>query len=213
MTFNNANANDNGADAGAGDAADGTGEGQNLANGAPDAGDQGADASGRDAAGDGGENGDGESSGFAEFEYPEGVVVDETALESALPVFKDLGLNQEQAQKLMDLRSAQIQAEQKAQSEAFSKLTGDWLAEAKGDKEYGGDKFDETLSVSLKAVETFGTPALKQLMDEHGVGNHPELIRFMWKVGQTLKEDVHGGNSGGATGGAKDHAEQLYGSS
>ena len=129
---------------------------------------------------------------YADFTLPEGITLDETALAEAAPLFKELGLNQEQAQKVIDLYAKQVQAGSESQVNAFNQLMSDWQDQSKNDKEFGGDKFEENVKIAQSAVSKYGTPELKQLLEEHGVGNHPEVIRFMVRVGQTLKEDVPG---------------------
>lgn len=125
---------------------------------------------------------------YAEFVIPEGVTINESLLNEAVPIFKELGLNQEQAQKLVN-----FQAKQQAQQlDTFNQQIETWANQAKADKEYGGDKFEENVTLARTVVNKFGTPELKQLLDNHGVGNHPEVIRFMVRVGQLTREDVPG---------------------
>lgn len=130
---------------------------------------------------------------YADFTVPEGMELNSALLEQAVPVFQELGLTQEQAQKLIDIQAAEVQAAGERQVDTFNQLLQDWLAESKADKEIGGDKFEQTVKVAQNAISKFGTPELKQLLDQHGVGNHPEMIRFMARVGATLKEDNPGG--------------------
>lgn len=130
---------------------------------------------------------------YADFVMPEGVKVDAALLTDATPIFKELGLTQEQAQKLVDFQAKQVQASSKSQVDAFNQLKNDWQEQAKNDKELGGDKFEENVGIARSAIAKFGTPELKQLLEDHGVGNHPEIIRFMVKVGKLTAEDVPGG--------------------
>ena len=146
---------------------------------------------------------------YADFVLPEGMVLDEAALTEATPMFKELGLNQEQAQKVIDLYAKQVQAGSQKQNDDFNQLMNDWREQSKNDGEIGGDKFDENVKLAKSAIGKYGTLELKQLLEDHGVGNHPEVIRFMVRVGQTLKEDVPG-ETGNVTTKAKDHEEQLY---
>ena len=118
-------------------------------------------------------------------------------------------MTQEQAQKLVDLEAERNQASYQAQVDAFNQLKEEWAEQSKNDKEYGGDKFDESIALAKNAVDKFGSPGLKQLLEEHGVGNHPEVIRFMVNVGKLTGEDVPGGST---TPVAKeqDRVNQLY---
>lgn len=146
---------------------------------------------------------------YADFAMTEGVTVDSELLAEAAPIFKELGLTQEQAQKLVDFQAKQVQASSQSQVDAFNQLMNDWQEQAKNDKEFGGDKFEENIGIARSAIDKFGTPELKQLLEEHGVGNHPEVIRFMVKVGKLTAEDVPGGTTT-PTSKAQDRVSLLY---
>lgn len=146
---------------------------------------------------------------YADFALPDGVTVDESLLAKATPIFRELGLTQEQAQKLVDLQAEQVQASSQSQVDAFNQLMTDWREKSINDKEFGGDKFEENIKVAKSAIDKFGTPELKQLLEEHGVGNHPEVIRFMVKVGKLTAEDVPGAGDN-PTSKEQDRVSLLY---
>lgn len=146
---------------------------------------------------------------YADFVMPEGVEVDSALLTEATPLFKELGLTQDQAQKLVDFQAKQAKAGSESQVDAFNQLMNDWQEQSKNDKEFGGDKFEENVGIARSAIDKFGTPELKQLLEEHGVGNHPEVIRFMVKVGKLTSEDVPGGTNSPTTK-AQDRVSLLY---
>ena len=129
---------------------------------------------------------------YADFELPEGMQLDATTLESATPMFKELGLTQDQAQKVVSFYADQVKAGEQKQIDAFNQLTDDWRSQSMNDKEFGGDHFEESVGIARQALDKFGTPELKTLLSEHGVGNHPEVIRMMIKVGKLTQEDVPG---------------------
>ena len=72
-----------------------------------------------------------------------------------------------------------------------------WVDDAKSDTEFGGDKFDQSISVAVKARDSFGTPEFNEMLDSSGLGNHPEMIRFLNRVGKQISEDgvIVGGSS------------------
>jgi len=146
---------------------------------------------------------------YADFVMPEGVELDSALLTEAAPLFKELGLTQDQAQKLVDFQAKQAQASSESNVDAFNQLMNDWQEQSKNDKEFGGDKFEENVGIARSAIDKFGTPELKQLLEEHGVGNHPEVIRFMVKVGKLTAEDVPGGTTT-APSKAQDRVSLLY---
>ena len=146
---------------------------------------------------------------YADFEMKEGIELDADALALATPLFKELGIDQAGAQKLVTLQSDLIQAGAKQQVDAFNEQIATWREDSKNDKEFGGEAFDENVKLAQTAVNKFGTPELKQLLEDYGVGNHPEIIRFMVKVGKLTAEDVPGAE-GNATGKSDDHVSILY---
>ncbi|GAL57161.1 hypothetical protein EV102420_06_00350 [Pseudescherichia vulneris NBRC 102420] len=144
-----------------------------------------------------------------EFKAAEGQELDATALEQFEPIARELNLTNEQAQKMVDLYGTQIlPMVQKQQAEAWQKTTEQWAADVKADKEIGGDKLTANIGVAQRALETFGTPDLKEYLNASGLGNHPELIKVFVKVGKAMSED---GMVTGKESGQRTAAEVLYG--
>ncbi|MFA2493517.1 peptidase [Escherichia coli] len=143
-----------------------------------------------------------------EFKAAEGVELDTEALKDFEPVARELNLTNEQAQKLVDAYPKILAGVQQRQVEAWQKQTQDWAADVKADKEIGGDKLTGSLSKAQQALATFGTPELKQYLEETGLGNHPELVKAFVKIGKAMSEDnmVSAGNTG-----QRSAAEVLYG--
>ncbi len=110
---------------------------------------------------------------------------------------------------MVDLYGTQIlPMVQKQQAEAWQKTTEQWAADVKADKEIGGDKLTANIGVAQRALETFGTPDLKEYLNASGLGNHPELIKVFVKVGKAMSED---GMVTGKESGQRTAAEVLYG--
>lgn len=144
-----------------------------------------------------------------EFKPPEGQELDTAALEQFEPIARELNLTNEQAQKMVDLYGTKIMPMvQKQQAEAWQAQTEEWAATVKADKEIGGDKLTANLGVAQRALDTFGTPALKEYLNGTGLGNHPELVKAFVKVGKAMSED---GVVTGKESGQRSAAEVLYG--
>ena len=61
-----------------------------------------------------------------------------------------------------------------------------------------------------KAFDQFGTPELKTFLNDTGLGNHPELVRWAFRVGGALSEDgIVKGRQGDGTS-SDDLAAILY---
>ena len=124
-------------------------------------------------------------------------VLDPEVLTAFGEVAKELDLPQEAAQKVLDKVAPVIQARQ---AEQVEKARIDWAEESKSDQEFGGETFETNLEVAKTALNAFGTDPFKQLLSESGLGNHPEVIRFMYRAGKAISEDSYVGNSEGAVG-------------
>ena len=122
-------------------------------------------------------------------------VLDPEVLTAFGEVAKELDLPQEAAQKVLDKVAPVIQARQ---AEQVEKARIDWAEESKSDQEFGGETFETNLEVAKTALNAFGTDPFKQLLSESGLGNHPEVIRFMYRAGKAISEDSYVGNSQGA---------------
>ncbi len=142
-----------------------------------------------------------------EFKAPEGREFDAQVLEQFSEVAKELKLTQEGAQKVIDKLSNAIAEKQTNTLEAAKT---EWVKSVNADKEIGGDKLNENLAVAKKALETFGTPELRALLNESGLGNHPEIIRAFFKAGKAISEDRMVSGGIGGFGGARDPAKSLY---
>ena len=110
-------------------------------------------------------------------------------------VAKELNLPQEAAQKVLDKVAPVIQAKQ---AKALEVAKADWVSNSQADEEFGGEKLNDNLEIAKTALDAFGNDALKSLLVETGFGNHPEIIRFMYRAGKAISEDSYVGNSEGA---------------
>jgi hypothetical protein len=146
---------------------------------------------------------------YADLQMPEGVELDQALLDGAVPLFEKYNVSKEDAQAFADLQASSIQASQTGQAEAFNQLKLDWQEQSKNDNEIGGDKFEQSVSDAREALGKFGTPELTKLLNDFGIGNHPEMIRFMSKVGHLTKEDVPG-STGSPSSAEKDRVSILY---
>jgi len=110
-------------------------------------------------------------------------------------VAKDLDLSQEAAQKVLAKVAPVVQ---ERQAKAIEQAKADWANQSQSDKEFGGENLSANLQVAKAALDAFGSDSLKSLLAETGFGNHPEIIRFMYKAGKAISEDSYVGNSEGA---------------
>ena len=139
-----------------------------------------------------------------ELQMPDGIELDKASAEEFTTIAKELKLDQAAAQKLADIAAKQAQR----QVEAHTKLVESWVEQIKTDKDIGGDNLNENLSIARKALDTFGTPELKDVLNASGLGNHPAVIKAFVKAGKAISEDKF--VAGAAKGNDTDPAKKLF---
>lgn len=140
-----------------------------------------------------------------EFKAPEGTTLDQAVMDKFTPLFKEAGLTQELAQKLVD----EYASMQKAQVEAWGKQQSDWATEFKADKEFGGDNAEASLRSANAAWTKFATKEEIEAVHRFGLGNFPPMVKILSRVGRLMAEDgFHQGGS--AQDAPKDAAKQMF---
>ena len=122
---------------------------------------------------------------YTTFDLPENFDMNNDTLADYHTFAKENGLTQDQAQRGVDMVAQMKQAEMNQWVEQQKS----WVEQAKADTEYGNDKFDESISVAVKARDSFGTSEFNEMLDSSGLGNHPEMIRFLHRVGKAISEN------------------------
>jgi hypothetical protein len=124
-----------------------------------------------------------------EIGIPEGSEIPQEAVDAFLPIAKELGLNSEQATKLVEYQD-------KVNREAQADLTAQWKARSdqwrdslQKDVDFGGDAYEGNIQASRRALRAFGGEPLASALGALGLGNHPELVKFFARVGRAMGED------------------------
>lgn len=143
-----------------------------------------------------------------EFKAPEGKNFDNEVISTYSEVARELNLSQASAQKMLDTLGPKLAERQMAQIDSIRQ---GWVDSSRIDKEFGGESLDKNMSVAKKALDTFGTPELRTVLNQSGLGNHPEIIRFFYRAGKAISEDGYVGSSSGSSskGQPQDFASQA----
>ena len=158
---------------------------------------------------------------YGAFTMPEGVQAGDasvqTAINEAVPLFKEMGLTQDQAQKLVDLhmkqwKGAADQIEETMRKRDIQKPDA-WMEQTRNHPEFGGAKLNENIEAARLAIDKLGGPELsKALAEETGIINHPAVFGAFVKMGRLMKEDtlVTGNVAGGSSDDPAIRAARLY---
>lgn len=140
-----------------------------------------------------------------DLQIPEGVNMDAAGVEAFAEFARDAGLTQDKAGALL-AKMAPVMAQR--QQQAIEAMHAEWAGQSKSDTEFGGDKLNENLAVAKRAMDKFGTPELTKLLNESGMGNHPEIIRAFYRAGKAISEDRFVG--GGRATAPVDPSKRMY---
>jgi len=111
---------------------------------------------------------------------------DEGVLDDFREFAHQTGLSQDQAENILNL-FGDIQEEEKTQRvKEIEDLALDTKINLQ--KEWG-NKYEGKIDMATRAFAQFSSPELKSIMNETGLGNHPEMIRAFSKIGEILGED------------------------
>ncbi|SKA37770.1 hypothetical protein SAMN02745126_05953 [Enhydrobacter aerosaccus] len=150
---------------------------------------------------------------YEAFNLPEGVSVDADSLSTATELFRASALNQEQAQKFIDLAVSREQAAVQKGVQAFVDLQNKWVSEIKADPDIGGDKLTASLASAARAIDRLGVPGLREALNLTGAGNHPAVVKAFVRLGQMVSEDRFAPGNSAAPTVPRSPAEVIYGAS
>lgn len=155
-----------------------------------------------------------------EIKLDDGQALDTEALEVIDPVLRELGLDNEQANKLakawpglQEKMAARFAAQsEEAQITELNRLSTEWEGASIADPEIGGapEVMGPKMALAAKARDKFASPELKQLLTATRLGNHPEVIRLFHKVGAAISESSFVRGDAAAPPAPKADWEKIY---
>lgn len=133
------------------------------------------------------------------FAAPEGYTIDPKLLEQFTPIAKELGLTNDQAQKLVDIQVAREIASAKSGTDAYAATRAEWQTAVKSDPEISAAGLDRVKAdigrvISILPTELQGD--FRKAMDITGAGDHPAMVKALWKLSSLVTEGLHVGGKG-----------------
>jgi hypothetical protein len=127
---------------------------------------------------------------------PEGQTLDKTLVDSATPIFRELGLDNTAAQKLVDFYNGQMSKQADVARTAIVKMGETWSAETMANPKLGPhlDTIKADVGRGLDVLES-KQPGIKSrfqsAMDQTMVGNHPAFIEAFWEFAKLAAPGAH----------------------
>lgn len=103
---------------------------------------------------------------------------------------KEAGINQPQAEKLIDLYQTVIKQNADSSTKAWEEQNTAWVNEVKTDKELGGANLTNVKQTISKMLDNsdLSDPKFREALDFTGAGNNPAVIRTLYRWAQKLVE-------------------------
>ena len=126
---------------------------------------------------------------YTPFEVPEGTEpIDDATHQELASLGKDLGLTQDQLQKIVTYGAKKIGDGMEAVRLEILKKRQDWRTASEKDPEITNGIDHAKRLVTSVGDEKFKSE-FKEMMDETGIGDNPTFIRFCIQAGKLLGED------------------------
>lgn len=93
----------------------------------------------------------------------------------------------------------------------FAKTNEDWQAATVADPLFADGKLAPALAQVSKLVDKYGTAELRAALDLTGAGNHPEVVKFFYKIAKDLNEPGADPINVRPPSAEKTQAQRLYG--
>lgn len=122
-------------------------------------------------------------------ELPKDSKLHQTDVDRIAATARERGLSQEQANALLTEAETATSGFVARQQEMLVAKRTEWVNTVKSDPELGGANLAKTNANAMRVVERFMSPALREDLRVTGYGDHPELVRFLAKVGAAMAED------------------------
>ena len=144
-----------------------------------------------------------------ELKLPKDSTLDAARVAEIQTFAKEKGLNETQAQAILDRESNAVKTVLEQQQQNHSAQVLKWHEDVKNDPEIGGEAFAQNAHYAKVASEKFLSPEFRQILTETGFGNHPELVRAFAKIGKAMSSDSLVRPGAQAPGGGKKSIESL----
>lgn len=138
---------------------------------------------------------------YADFTLPEGLAIDPEVLKEATGIFKELGLTQDSAQKLVALYGKDVAKITSGPQTEFKSLVDGWRTDVLADKSLAtGTELRADVSENIGKLKA-SLPAedrksFDNLMNMSGLGNHPTIVKALNAWGANLSEGKHVAGNG-----------------
>jgi hypothetical protein len=128
-----------------------------------------------------------------EFKPADGKSLDQSAIDAAIPVFKELNLTQAQADKLMGVWNGRVEELSKENVKFVEAMRADWRSQVEKDPDMAGrlDQIKSDIGQFKASLDPKLRADFEEAMNLTGAGDHPAFVKTFWKMSQSFIEGKH----------------------
>lgn len=130
-----------------------------------------------------------------DFKVPEGQTINAALVDKATPIFKELGLTQDAAQKLFDFYNTTAKAQAESTTKLVADMRADWRTQTQALPEIATDpKAVENLGRAKATIfenDPKGLAEFNEAMDLTGAGDHPAVVKAILRFAARVNEGSH----------------------
>jgi len=147
-----------------------------------------------------------------DLKLPEEGYFDPEVVNRVAEMAKRLNLKSEDAQGILDASVNEVTEFAKNMDAGMEAAKVEWAKYVASDKEIGGEALSQSKELAKAVLTKFGTEGLIKDLERTGLGNHPEMLRLLSRIGRSMKEDdfIAGGSNSGGNKNDMDAASRLY---
>lgn len=140
---------------------------------------------------------------YEAFKVPEGVQLSEKQVADFQAYAKEKGLNQEDAQKLVDMHTNAVKSVVDEAAKVYTETRDAWRGEVLKDPTlaHNGDLKPEVKATMSKAIDALGPdlgPKFREALNLTGVGDNPAFVRGFHQFASKFNEGTHVSGKGPA---------------
>ena len=127
-----------------------------------------------------------------DLKLPEGSLLDPKVVEEIVSLANAKKLSKEDAQGMLERESKLISSYVEGEKAKATQVQEGWYNAAFADPEIGGgnkELYDKNMELGHRVIKKYGTPAFEKMLKDSGAFEHPEVLRFVIRLGKEHAPD------------------------
>ncbi len=130
------------------------------------------------------------------FEFSDETKIDQELMSDFKKFAAQHNMSLDNAKQVAKFYENHVQTSSQNENKKLQELKKSYEQACINDEEFGGSQIHDNLRHAKAALARFDDGALTKILVDSGFGSHPEVVRFMYRVGKALAEkDMASGTS------------------